>query len=1058
VSFLAYTLFAISQFSTLYYQNFSIMKKSFLFIIACVFCTSNVWAQMQAIPMGTSANSYGGFVENKHTLSYNPDLNLLVFGHRGGGASGGTGNEIHYDYSTDGGNTWTSQIPMTNPVPANLTRYPQMCIWNPAGNTNIANAKVVTTGPTITASAWNGSFLAWADLPAAANTAYTFQDSIPNITPGVIDYASWSLSYLNGGMGYVAGHLTKSAGNQHTTNTVDFWKIVPDGNGGFTRSVKFTSEPVECANALSYNLNFDLAFAPNGNTGYISHTKSDMSSQKAVDYARTPVLYKTTDAGETWVKQNLIDLHAIQMIADSTMPVADGSGAKRPTVTQTSMVVDDAGRCHLFAQISSGISTCTDSIDFFHQAAGSRFVVHFIIDGSTVKTNFVYRNRNTDGPFASVPNSFDAQHQAGRSADGSHIFFTAIQSFYADMNGGTDNMLPDLCVYAYRTTDDMFMPFRNLTLDSDVTGVNFFPRLSPIVRNIANGHALPIVVMEPGIGTFGTLDETLPATFSFTKGIQVLDTDYTGIMSSATVPMYSTNGSLVCSNTPCNAFTTNVCSITASAQIGSNVLCNGGSTGSVVVAASGGTAPYAYVWNNGATTSSLANIPAGVYTATITDAAGCTTTTGVTVTEPTAMVVTYTTQPETCHDQNGVYSIQATGGIAPYRYTLMWATFSTAVFNNLVAGEYNLMVTDANNCTFESDSYVIVGRDNTGCVFPGDANNDGIANNYDLLPIALGSGVTGGTRTPAMHINETSWRGFSQPDFANNTPNTNTNQKFADCNGNGIINQQDISAININYGNTTQPRNTQNTVWHSNAPSISCVFPAGTPNPQPAAVVTANLMIGDAANPATDMTGFAFTINYDATIAESAFIELDNFSWLGAPNELYYLQHDDGQGHLDIAISRFDGTTRNGMGAVATCNFVITDNVIGRDPNNSNRVFNVSVSGIQAINNQNVPKVMNGVETSTIVASVVSTTQTILDDAVRVFPNPLNGNILTVKTDNLKCTNAVLHNVLGQAVFSTTLNNDATHNLTLTDLANGVYTLTLTTEKGNVVRKVIVAR
>ena len=99
-------------------QNILLMFKYYVFnriatFLSLVFCciimllaTHNGFAQSPSaqrttaialIPMGsTSLNAFGGFVPNKHTLAYNPELNLLVFGHRGGGAAGSNGNEIAF--------------------------------------------------------------------------------------------------------------------------------------------------------------------------------------------------------------------------------------------------------------------------------------------------------------------------------------------------------------------------------------------------------------------------------------------------------------------------------------------------------------------------------------------------------------------------------------------------------------------------------------------------------------------------------------------------------------------------------------------------------------------------------------------------------------------------------------------------------------------------------------------------------------------------------------------------------------------------------------------------
>jgi hypothetical protein len=80
--------------------------------------------------------------------------------------------------------------------------------------------------------------------------------------------------------------------------------------------------------------------------------------------------------------------------------------------------------------------------------------------------------------------------------------------------------------------------------------------------------------------------------------------------------------------------------MTVMAAIGtqSNVSCNGLSNGSVTVNVSGGTLPYTYTWSpSGGNAATATGLAAGNYTVTINDAAGCSSTKTVTITQPAAI-------------------------------------------------------------------------------------------------------------------------------------------------------------------------------------------------------------------------------------------------------------------------------------------------------------------------------------------------------------------------------------------------------------------------------------
>jgi len=131
----------------------------------------------------------------------------------------------------------------------------------------------------------------------------------------------------------------------------------------------------------------------------------------------------------------------------------------------------------------------------------------------------------------------------------------------------------------------------------------------------------------------------------------------------------------------------------------SNVKCNGGSTGAIMVDVAGGTAPLRFNWSNGSTTEDLMNIPAGTYQGTITDARGCVFVSGeVEVKEPVVLEVELAVTPAGCTDKNdGRIMSEVMGGTAPYTY--MWSNGETTMdIADLEPGDYTVTVTDANAC------------------------------------------------------------------------------------------------------------------------------------------------------------------------------------------------------------------------------------------------------------------------------------------------------------------------------------------------------------------------
>jgi hypothetical protein len=134
--------------------------------------------------------------------------------------------------------------------------------------------------------------------------------------------------------------------------------------------------------------------------------------------------------------------------------------------------------------------------------------------------------------------------------------------------------------------------------------------------------------------------------------------------------------------------------------------CNELNNGTASITPIVGTAPFNYQWSNGDVTANITALSAGTYTATVTDANGCSTITSTSVTQPDVLTATASGVNETCNQLNNAsVSVVAAGGTTAYSYA--WNSGqTTASVSNATAGTYTVTVTDANGCTVSTSTVV----------------------------------------------------------------------------------------------------------------------------------------------------------------------------------------------------------------------------------------------------------------------------------------------------------------------------------------------------------------
>jgi gliding motility-associated-like protein len=164
-----------------------------------------------------------------------------------------------------------------------------------------------------------------------------------------------------------------------------------------------------------------------------------------------------------------------------------------------------------------------------------------------------------------------------------------------------------------------------------------------------------------------------------------------------------------------------------------DLLCNSQPTGRISLYPEGGTAPYYYMWSNGATTQTADRLKAGEYLAVVRDANNCPYNFSITLTEPTPIVVTKDFTRPFCPDtHDGIIKVSASGGTEPLNYK--WNDGSnTQNLENIAAGKYIATIYDGNNCEIKDTTYLT--PEKSGCVDIPTAfspNGDGTNDTWDI--------------------------------------------------------------------------------------------------------------------------------------------------------------------------------------------------------------------------------------------------------------------------------------------------------------------------------------
>ena len=335
-------------------------------------------------------------------------------------------------------------------------------------------------------------------------------------------------------------------------------------------------------------------------------------------------------------------------------------------------------------------------------------------------------------------------------------------------------------------------------------------------------------------------------------------------------------------------------------------------------------------------------------------------------------------------------------------------------------------------------------------VWPGDANGDSKTDNIDLLSIGLYNGSTGPART-SKGIN---WAPYESSDWGQ-TQFNHVDYKHADCNGDGLIDDNDTLAI---FQNFEMRHNTNHKPLNPKINSgyaIYFIFPNTQKTFNKGDVVSAEIWLGKQNNEVQNCYGIAFNIGTYANCITPGSMKLNvQNNWIGTNQNSYRLaKTNENYGVAYGAIVRKDHSVLNGFGKIAEFSFIYNGNSPSSIP--------IRFENIIAIDNTGKEMEITPINEQVIVTSITSEKRS--SDNLHCSPNPFSANTsIQYELANESAVKLELIDALGKNIktlVNTTqspglyvVNLDAKEN----KLENGVYFIRLLkNETVNIIKVVI---
>jgi hypothetical protein len=337
------------------------------------------------------------------------------------------------------------------------------------------------------------------------------------------------------------------------------------------------------------------------------------------------------------------------------------------------------------------------------------------------------------------------------------------------------------------------------------------------------------------------------------------------------------------------------------------------------------------------------------------------------------------------------------------------------------------------------------------CVWAGDTNKDGRVSVRDILPLGMEFGRVGASRD-----NATAWLGEYGDDW-NSDYYQDINSKFADANGDGVIDVDDVNSIDENYSKV------HNFVPNENyyLKDYPLILDFQQTEVDSGDLLVIDVILGNENYPVLDLEGFAFRMTVAQGIADSASMNCvwPNDTWLAKNASNISLSKVPVDGTLDAGFARSSGLPSSGYGIIATLSFIVEDELEGFKLKDNDKV-EFSVNLTEVVGQDPSGKLISLPDASgTVTLNLKSKEDNNLDiDDLIVYPNPATNNATIHMNSGHVIYNIQLLDLQGRVYNEINSINNNNYQLDLSTAPRGLYILNIATDKGTLSRKLMIEK